>query len=108
MLVTDGRALARRSKAQTNVRRKALASVIEMITQGLVLMQAHFTLISSHVYQGIKIEKILSNAGALLNGVWLTMLFFHVGLASIIFGMLGKYDHGRVTGMGGSSTHFKK
>ena len=36
-------------------------------------------------------EKILSGVGSLLYGMRFTMLFFYVGLVTIIFGILGKF-----------------
>jgi hypothetical protein len=37
-----------------------------------------------------KMEKLLSRVGSLLYGMRFTMLFFYVGLVTIIFGILGK------------------
>lgn len=36
-------------------------------------------------------EKLLSGVGSLLYGMRFTMLFFYVGLVTIIFGILGKF-----------------
>jgi uncharacterized protein (TIGR00645 family) len=36
-------------------------------------------------------EKLLSSVGSLLYGMRVTMLFFYVGLVTIIFGILGKF-----------------
>jgi hypothetical protein len=38
-----------------------------------------------------KMETLLSKVGSLLYGMRFTMLFFYVGLVTIIFGILGKF-----------------
>ena len=67
------------------------AILLELVESGLLFVQVHLAMSRFETLLWIKMEKLLASVGSMLYGMRVFMLFFYVGLVTIIFGILGKF-----------------